>query len=474
MLRRLPLLLALFALPLIAAEPSKTVRDFGAVGDGKTDDTAAIQQAVDSGTGGIVFPKGVFKISKTILIDLEQTGFTSLVSDGTSRVVMAGSGPAFLFKGTHGGSADPKQFKDNVWEKQRMPMVRGMDIIGTNPEANGIEITGVMEFTISETQIRNVHHAIHLTTRNRNILINACHFYHNTGCGVFYDHVNLHQSNIIGSHISYNKGGGIVFRGGEVRNVHIGTCDIESNMLPDGPPTANILIDSTDGSTDEVAVTGCTIQHNSRSPGSANIRVLGKGLTSLKDSTPTKEGHITITGNVFSDVKVNIHLDNARGVNITGNTFWEGFEHDLLVENCESVVVGPNDFDRNPRYTVNGNWGKDLNGLVFRNSADCKITGVLVKGVWGKPAAVLLEKCDRFTINDCSILDCDGAGLLLKDCTRSVVSNCVIRDDRAEKKAVVSLKLEGGSDNWIKGNWLSNGMQSASDSVTLDGNRIGK
>jgi hypothetical protein len=262
-------------------------------------------------------------------------------------------------------------------------------------------------------------------------------------------------------------------RGGNVRNVHIGTCDIESNMAPESPPTANILIDCTGGSSGEVAVTGCTIQHNSKSPGSANIRVIGQGITSAKTPTPSQEGHITITGNVFSDVMVNIHLQHARGVNITGNTFWEGFEHDLLVEHSQAVVVGPNDFDRNPRYVVNGNWAKDRNGLVFKDSADCKLNGVLVKGVWEKEAAVLLENCDRFTLADCSILDCDNIGLWMKNCTRTVVSGCVIRDDRegASRKGTLALKMEGGKDNWVKGNVLAYGTEASKVSGTVEGNR---
>lgn len=466
-------LILLAVAPLIHAEGGKSVRYFGAVGDGKADDTAAIQKAVDSGLGSIVLPKGNYLLTKTITVDLDKTGFTSLVSDGTGSLVMTAGGPALHFVGTHlTGSADPKSFQENVWQNQRMPIVRGVGITGTHSEADGIQATGVMQLTVSETNIHRVRHGIRLTTRNRNVLIANCHIYHNTGCGIFYDHVNLHQSNIVGSHISYNAQGGIVFKGGEVRNVHIGTCDIESNMTADTTPTANILIDSSEGSTDEVAITGCTIQHNSKSPGSANIRVLGKGVTSLKNNTPTQEGHITITGNVFSDVMVNIHLNNARGVNITGNTFWEGFEHDLLVENSQCVVVGPNDFDRNPRYVVNGNWSKDLNGLTFRNSADCKLNGLLVKGVWQKPAAVLLEKCDRFTITDCSIFDCDNIGLWLKDCTRTLVSSCVIRDDREgeAKKGTLSLRLEGGRDNRVRDNIVANGLKADEGVGVVKGN----
>ena len=42
------------------------------------------------------------------------------------------------------------------------------------------------------------------------LLSKAKKIWPNTGSGVFYDNVNLHQSNIVGSHISYNGGGGVV------------------------------------------------------------------------------------------------------------------------------------------------------------------------------------------------------------------------------------------------------------------------
>jgi len=466
-MKLLPLLLLLCSPCLISA---KTVRDFGAVGDGKADDTAAIQKAVDRGEGGIVFPKGTYKLSQTVTINLDQVGFTSLTSDGTAKVVMAGSGPAFHFVGTHEGSADPASLKPNVFEKQRMPLVRGLEITADKDakEADGIEATGTMALTITEANIHDLRHAVHLTTRNRNIIISNSHLYHNSGCGVFYDHVNLHQSNIVGCHISYNAGGGVVTRGGEVRNVQIGTCDIESNMSPSAPPAANVLIDNTGGSTDEVTILGCTLQHNNKSPGSANIWVIGTGITSTKNDTPTQEGHIAIVGNAMSDVKVNVHLDHARGVSITGNTFWEGFEHDLLIEDSQSIVIGPNDFDRNPRYVVNGNWSKDYNGVVLSRCEDCKFTGTLVKGVWSKDAAFLLEDCKRCTLTDVSVLDCDGAGLYLKNCSLCRVTDCTVRDDRSPPKATVSFKMEGGKDNWIRGCQFGNGVVADKSSGKMD------
>ena len=101
-----------------------TVRDFGGVGDGRADDTEAIQEAVDAGVGDVCFPRGEYRITKTILIELDKVGPTSLVGSGTARLVMAGPGPAVKFVGTHGGTADPKSVQPNVWQRQRMPTAR--------------------------------------------------------------------------------------------------------------------------------------------------------------------------------------------------------------------------------------------------------------------------------------------------------------------------------------------------------------
>jgi hypothetical protein len=59
-----------------------SVKDFGAVGDGVADDTAAIQAAldVDSGNVSVYFPKGVYIITDTILIP--QNRATKMYGDG--------------------------------------------------------------------------------------------------------------------------------------------------------------------------------------------------------------------------------------------------------------------------------------------------------------------------------------------------------------------------------------------------------
>jgi hypothetical protein len=330
-----------------------------------------------------------------------------------------------------------------------------------------------MQFTVTNVVVREARHAIRLYRLNRNVLISDCHLYHNRGIGVFLDAVSLHQTNITGSHISYNGGGGVVVRGGNVRNLHIGNCDIESNMVRDAPPTANVLLDCTGGSVGEVAITGCTLQHNPNGPNSANIRVIGAGenpATARTPATPTNEGHITITGNVLSDVQVNVHLQHARGVTVTGNTFWMGFGHDLLVEDCSNIVVGPNNLDRNPRYEFARTNARG--GVAFLRSRDCTVTGLHVNGVRHHEAAVLVDGCSRFNISGSSVLDSDGVALRLNNTSLTRVSGCVLRDDRGEANASPALKVTGGKGNTIVGNVLDRTADIAAASGTNRDNDV--
>ena len=184
------------------------------VGDGLADDSAALQKLVDAG-GSVQLPKGRYRLTKTVTVDLAKLGASSISSDGTASLIMTGPGPALKIVGTHGGTAAPKSFKPETWA-QRTPVVQGLEIIGAHVEADGIEATGTMQLTLSRLTIRECRHGIHLTERNRNVIVSECHLYRNRGVGLFLDRVNQHQTNVVGCHISYNLGGGIVA-------LHVGT-----------------------------------------------------------------------------------------------------------------------------------------------------------------------------------------------------------------------------------------------------------
>lgn len=454
-----------------AKQPSSETaqRPFGLAGDGLTDDTERLERAVNDGVGSLHLPRGNYRITRPIVVDLDRAGVTSFTSDGTARIVMAGPGPALRFVGTHAGTADPKTVRSNVWERERTPMVDRIEIVGDHEEADGIEAEGTMQLTVSGVVLRRLRHGIRLVKRNRNVIISACHIYENRGVGVYYDQVNLHQSNIVGCHISYCDGGGVVVRGGDVRNVHIGACDIEGCMSADGPSTANILFDSAGGSLAEAAITGCTIQHGEKGNEGANIRILGLGSNANRPAAAPQWGHITISGNVLSDVQHNIDIDNARGVTIVGNTFWMAYQHNLRVANSQQIVLGANVFERNPAYA----YGTSLdcrNAILFRDCRDCTLNGLHVHHVYKSDAAVTLENCRRFNMTGCSIVDSEGIGLLWKNVSDSRLSDCHIVSDLPRDKTRPSLRVVGGSGNQIANNLLDAPFEIPEASATLTGN----
>ena len=432
-----------FFIGLTTAHCSLARADLIDFADGKRDATSPMQSLVDSGAKLIEFPPGTFQISKPIEINLDKLGYCSVRGSSATKIVMNGAGPAFRFKGTHFRSADPGGFEQKVWDRQRMPQVLDLAIEGAHPEADGVEAVGTMQLTVSRVHLRKLRHGIHLVKNNRNVIVESCHIYENSGVGLFLDNVNLHQINVTGCHISYCDQGGIVSRAGNVRNLHITGCDLESNMSADEKPTANVFIDCRGSryGTAEVAITGCTVQHNDKEADSANIRIHG-GSKPTEKLPKIREGHITITGNILSDVQHNIWLDSCRGVTITGNSCWMGFQHNLLLENCSHLVIGPNNFDRNPRYAY-GHSTDALNRLVFRNCKDSTVLGLHIALVTGP--GLSMTDCDRMNVNGLTILDCD-VGLQLKNVSRSRFANCLIHDDRSDAKSV-KLSREGGVEN---------------------------
>ena len=70
------------------------------VGDGKTDNTEAIRELIRRDRT-VTFPRGVFRITEPIVIDLHSTGPVALSAAGNATLLMDGPGPAIRFVGTH-------------------------------------------------------------------------------------------------------------------------------------------------------------------------------------------------------------------------------------------------------------------------------------------------------------------------------------------------------------------------------------
>lgn len=420
------------------------VTTFGAVGDGQADDTAAIRHALQQGDGALIFPRGRYLISDTIEIRLDETGRLGIDgSDGTATIIMTGEGPAFRIIGTHGGTGDPGSAKPNIWTRQRMPTFRNIEVTATNPNADGFELIETMQAVFSGVLIRQVRHGIRLHKRNRNVLINDSHIYHNFGAGIYLDAVNLHQINICGNQISYNRLGGIRIERSEVRNLQITGNDIEYNnhkaFGAEPELTAEILIDTTTekASVNEVTIASNTIQATP-SPGGCNIRIVDMPGT---DRPP---GLMTISGNVIGNQETSMHLTGCYGVAISGNTIYSSEIRNVLLEQCSHVNVTGNVFRRHtPRLNT---------GVRVVDSTDCVFSGCSFRDEseeGQKNGASLLElaDCRRISVQGCQLIDGAPWGLDALRCSEVNVTGCIFGGDLVAKRGEGSIRFRGAGRN---------------------------
>ena len=425
------------------------VLDFGAGGDGKTDDTEAILHAIRDGDGVVEFPRGDYVVTKTIPIEFAQVGRTSLHgAAGTAKIIMAGAGPAFHLVGTHNSSADPGGFKPGVWARERMPSVLNLEIEGRHPEADGLLVEGVMQPTFEGVLLRELRDAIRVMRRARNVLISHCHIYHNRRNGIFFDNCNLHQVVIASCHISYNAQAGIQMLGGQMRNIQITGNDIEYNYRDNVQESADVLVDCRpEGSTiNEGTIASNTIQAR-QSVGGANVRVLGN-----EDNRDNSAGMLAITGNLIGSQDVGIHLRHCCATTVSGNMLYASARRNVLIEGSRNIVIGPNSIDHNTDWSE----GRQLaTGVRIEGSRDVSLTGLQIKdapagkhtlpGVkpTDRKGLVELVNCRRVTGSGLHLIDGAPAGIYVENSSDVLLTGCTVQEARDNPLAKSAIHWTG-------------------------------
>ena len=92
-----------------------SVKDFGAVGDGVTDDTAAIQAAIDSGARSIYLPQGTYLVSDTLRQDTNGYALSVFGDNKYNSILKAAAGMAVpvLWTGNSSGHATYRGVYEN-------------------------------------------------------------------------------------------------------------------------------------------------------------------------------------------------------------------------------------------------------------------------------------------------------------------------------------------------------------------------
>jgi hypothetical protein len=94
-------------------EPGISVRDFGALGDGKADDTAAFKRAIEAGGGKVIhIPAGRYVI--TDILTINQAG-TCLLGDGRDKTVLVMTKPLNDIKPDWGATTEGRRTSNYSW-----------------------------------------------------------------------------------------------------------------------------------------------------------------------------------------------------------------------------------------------------------------------------------------------------------------------------------------------------------------------
>jgi len=453
---------------------------FGAVGDGITDDTDALQHTLDSGDGILRLNKGTYRITKPLVLDLTKLGYGAVRGEnGTSRIVMAGEGPAIRIVGDHQGTAFPGSVQAHTWDRERFPIVSGIEIVGEHANSVGIELRKTMKCIVSQVLIRQCRIAVHLVERNRDFLLTDSHLYDSHEFGLFFDRCNLHQIIVHGCHISWNKIAGIKSLGGDVHNLQIVGNDIEYNNATAGgldasldaaalsqhPGGSEIWFDATEGVVSEVTISGNTIQATVQD-GGANIRIVGAAVTrpTIADAAPTHvpdTAHlINITGNVLGSQWRAVELQNVSRVTLTGNTIYDSTNLSIFAAHCSGIVVSGNTF---------GWRGMDSevlkDGLRFEDCDNVLLSSLTTHrfsaGTPDAGAAVTFVRCSDCGMTDCQIMDPVHRGVELQDCHRCRITNNTIIDRRTQPIMRHAIRLIGQNQHvLVAGNILSGAAES--------------
>ncbi len=437
-------------LATIEAQPVSS-DELAQIAAGKGPATTALQMAIDNSTGLVDIPAGTYLIDQTLTVDLKNNGYRGIRgADGATRIVMSGPGPAFRVVGDHQGTADPGSIQEHTWEKERFPLIGGIEIIGTHPEADGIELFRTMQCTIRNVSIRNCRYGIHLVERNRNFILADSHIYDGGDTGVFLDNCNLHQVNIIGNHISYNKRAGIRQLNGDVHNIQITGNDIEYNS-GSNETSGEIVLEASTGLISEYTIVSNTIQARPDNQG-ANIRIIGS-----KADSPYAARTIVITGNVIGSRDKNIVLENACRVTITGNTIYGGKTLNIDCKQVENVILnGTNIGTRPSMHAVNDVYD---DGVIFEDCKSCIISNAILSqnryGTKEQGGALTLINSQDCRISGCQIIHPKIRGIHIVGGEGCVVSdNTIAAEASGDFLAAIEVSDNGKShvihDNLIR------------------------
>jgi parallel beta-helix repeat protein len=338
-----------------------SVSDFGAVGDGATDDTAAIQAAINTAVM-VIFPAGyTFKVSATLSVPSNRTLYMygaviSLAANVNNHVFKLADGASnvtFLGGEINGNKSGPNAGGHGIATGVTATKLRIVDVAVHDCGAYGIYTAGAQA---SPTQ---------------DLIIRGCRLYNNGGAGIALD--NYTDGFSITGNTSFSNGGWGIGAIGVMTNGTISGNTAESN----GPNADNFT--GYNYLNDNVTISGNaskSSKNNGMHFGGSNIVYCGNtdegaafyGIVHFgSDGTNVQStsgvvmsgNHVkscggagiwlqkvtsgSLAGNTIDNAGTHgLEIDTGSNLAITGNTFANSLVHGMRVDTCSALTITGN------------------------------------------------------------------------------------------------------------------------------------
>jgi BppU N-terminal domain/Pectate lyase superfamily protein/Right handed beta helix region len=326
---------------------------FGAKGDGVTDDTQAIQNAIDSvyEKSALVFRAGgKYRITSTITVDASKI---RMLKGFNSYIMVDGDFDGIHYKGnkTFVGTA-PDENVNILKYDEIFNIVQGIQFYGTSdPETGfyrgrGLVIEDQHSPVVTDCHFFNLDHGLEIRGMNtRNIVISNTNFWDNRTSGLYFSGGEVHQCVIANCHISYSKYSVYIDEGYNMYNLHISNCDMEAQINQNEPFRSFLHFLGTNS---EILISNTTLQaHKIEGVSPDNLAYF------------ENVGRLLLNGCYFAhSYGDGIHIESGSCVIINGCLMENVSGDGIIINNASDVQINSNVF-----YDIGGSCIKSGNGI---------------------------------------------------------------------------------------------------------------
>jgi hypothetical protein len=424
------------------------VLDFGATGNGSTDDSSAIQSALNTATNAVYFPSGNYYIA----------GATLTVPD---NVQIYGNGKNSLI--TIDASVRPDPYNDHIFIAGSNTIFRDLTIDGDRGDAVQ-EIRSIFIDNENNVSIDNVtfsNHGVAIWAGYAdNIKITNCDFTSDTskvhivtsGTASGFSSNLFIQNNFFGTTVEEaidvnDKTRSVIIDSNSFFNNHTGS-DIDGTEVIDIGGTTPCL---------DLIITNNRVNNNSAADafvwvklGSERVIVSGNTITNLKTSSGSSA----------------VRISNSKNIDVIGNTVVNATRLSILQEKSSTITSEHINISQNTASNIS-----EEGIFIDTHTASPKdiiIDGNTFSDLSSSSRCIYVIQSDKIVISNNALSGFGNDGIsLLANCVNAIVSGNVV-DNCSDALSIASPSCVISSNNCSNSNVI--GLRLSSVNCTVNGN----